>query len=110
TGATTGGPVTKPQALAFARAVNLTAADVPGFSGSAKHEGETAGERRLEREMLRCAGPVGANKGFTEKGLAELSSKDFELKRGILDLGVSSEVGVAPTSALAARELGAIRS
>jgi hypothetical protein len=109
TGVTASGPVTKPQALAFARAVNLTAADVPGFSGSAKHERETTGEKRLEREVLRCAGPARAA-GFAKKGLAELSSKDFELKHGILELGVSSGVGVAETSALAARELAAIGS
>jgi hypothetical protein len=96
---------TRQRALAFARAVNLTASDVPGFSVSAKHERDTAEEKQLEHRMLRCAG------NFTGgKGLAEVSSKDYALKRGILDLGVSSEVGVAQTPALAARELQAIRS
>jgi hypothetical protein len=102
---TTSGSLTKQQALAFAHAVNLTSADVPGFSVSSTHEGETPREKRLEREMLRCAGTKGSG-----KGLAEVSSKDFEIKHGILDLGVSSEVGVARTSALAARQLAAIRS
>jgi hypothetical protein len=97
--------LTKQRALAFARAVNLTSADVPGFSVSSKHERNTVQEKRLEHEMLRCAGTLGSG-----KGLAEVSSQDYELKRGILDLGVSSEVGVARTPALAARELAAIRS
>jgi hypothetical protein len=105
TSTTTSGSLTKQQALAFAHAVNLTSADVPGFGVSSRHGGETPAEKRLEREMLRCAGTQGSG-----KGLAEVSSKDFEIKRGILDLGVSSEVGVAQTAALAARELAAIRS
>jgi hypothetical protein len=91
--------------LAFAHAVNLTATDVPGFSASSKHERDTAEEKQLEHQMLRCAGNLTAG-----KGLAEASSPDYVLKRGILDLGVSSEVGVAPTPALATRELAAIRS
>jgi hypothetical protein len=98
-------PATRQRALAFARAVNLTASDVPGFSVSSEHNRDTAAEKQLERQMLRCAGNLSAG-----KGLAEVSSQDYALKRGILDLGVSSEVGVAQTPALAARELAAIRS
>lgn len=97
--------LTRQRALAFARAVNLTSADVPGFSVSSTHERGTAQERRLERQMLRCAGTPGSG-----KGLAEVSSEDYALKRGIIDFGVSSEVGVAETPTLAARELAAIRS
>jgi hypothetical protein len=97
--------VTRQRAVAFAQAVNLTAADVPGFSVSSQHERGTAEEKQLEHRMLRCAGNL--NPG---KALAEVSSRDYALKRGILDLGVSSEVGVAPTPALATRELAAIRS
>ncbi|MFI4985710.1 MAG: hypothetical protein ACHQAV_06985 [Solirubrobacterales bacterium] len=96
---------TRQRALTFARAVNLTATDVPGFSVSSQHERGTAEERQLEHQMLRCAGNLSAG-----KGLAEVSSQDYALKRGILDLGVSSEVGVAQTSALATRELATIRS
>jgi hypothetical protein len=39
------GPLTKKQAIAFARAVNLTAADVPGFAAT-RREHETGAERR----------------------------------------------------------------
>jgi hypothetical protein len=97
--------LTRPQALAFARAVNLTEADLPGFIPRSRHEHHTAGEARLEREMLRCAGPVGAG-----AGIAEVKSPSFELRRDVLDLSVSSEVGIARSAALAARELAAIRS
>ena len=97
--------LSKPRAIAFAHAVNLRAEDVPGFAVSSTHERKSATERRLEHEMLRCAGTVGSG-----RGIAEVSSGDFEYKHNVLDLGVSSEVSVAQTSALAARELVAIRS
>jgi len=99
-----GTPPTRAQAVAFARAVNLTAADVPGFTPSSRHEGETEPERRLQRSLRRCAGPV-----HFGGGLAQEQSASFELKRDVLDLGVNSEVAVARTSALAASELRAIR-
>jgi hypothetical protein len=97
--------LTKPRALAFARAVSLTAADVPGFTVSSTPEANSQREKRLERQMLDCAGAVGS-----EKALAEESSKDFELRRGILDLGVSSVVSVAQTADIAAKGLSAFRS
>jgi len=97
--------LTRSQALAAARAVNLTAADLPRFTASSQKQGETPKERRLERELVRCAGPLGSN-----AKLAEASSEDFELNRGILQLVVSSEVSVAATPALASQTLAAIRS
>jgi hypothetical protein len=94
------------RALAFASAVNLTAADVPGFTPSARHQqGNSASERRLEKQMLRCAGVVGSARGVAEQG-----SKSFQLKHAILDLSVSSEVSVQSSAAEASRSLAAIRS
>jgi hypothetical protein len=110
-GATTKRPPTHAQALAFAHAVNLTAADVPGFTPTPNHHGESASERRLEQELRSCAGAQGSGVLQSSRStLAEAGSPDFELKRGILDLTVSSEVGVARTSAEAAATLSAIRS
>jgi hypothetical protein len=103
TGTRTSTHPTRSRALAFAHAVNLTAADLPGFTASSKHERETAQEKQQEREMQRCVGSVGS-----ARGLAEASSKDFELKHDILDLSVSSEVSVARTPATATAELAAI--
>jgi hypothetical protein len=105
-----GRPLTKTQALAFARAVNLTAADVPGLKASSadEHQHETAAEKRLEHELQRCTG----GSSSSGKGLAGVSSKDFKVEHGILDLSVSSEVSVsrvAQTPALASKELSAIR-
>jgi hypothetical protein len=92
------------RALAFARAVNLTTADVPGFTPSAKHQHDSPREKALERQMLRCAGAAGPAKAIAEEG-----SKDFELKHAILDFSVSSEVSVQPDTARAGKGLSAIR-
>jgi hypothetical protein len=97
--------LTKTQALAFAHAVNLASADVPGFKASAEHRHETAIEKRRQRELLGCAGS-NVNAG---EGLAAVSSPVFKLERGILDLSVNSEVSVARTPALALEELSTIR-
>jgi hypothetical protein len=102
---------THAQALAFARGVNLTAADVPGFSPSHKQNSESAAERRLQQQLRSCGSAVGARALRRSRGtLAEASSPDFELHRGVLGLTVSSEVSVAHTSAEAAATLAAIRS
>jgi hypothetical protein len=93
------------RALAFANAVNLTAADVSPFTPSSQNESSSPSEQEAERQLRRCAGPVAS-----ARGLAEVSSKNFELKRDVLQLGVSSEVDVAPSSAQAAQNLAAIRS
>lgn len=100
--------LTKTQAIAFARAVNLTAADVPGFRVTSKRERETetAVEKRLERELVHCTG----ESLNSSDELADESSKDFKLEHDILHFSVSSEVSVARTPALAAKELTAIRS
>jgi hypothetical protein len=96
---------THESALAFARAVNLTSSDVPGFTSSEKHSSSSEREKRLERAMLRCSGVGGGTKGVLEE-----SSKDFQLKHQILDFSVSSEVSVQASSAQALHGLDAIRS
>lgn len=93
------------RATAFAHAVNLTAADVPGFTSSEKHSSSSRGEKQLEHQMLRCAG-VGAS----DKPVFEQSSHNFRLKHQIIDLSVSSEVAVESSAARAQKGLSAIRS
>jgi len=93
------------RALAFANAVNLTASDVPPFTPSSQNESSSPSEQQAERQLRRCAGPVAS-----ARGLAEVSSKNFQLKHDVLQLSVSSEVDVAPSSAQAAQNLAAIRS
>ena len=110
-GSGTGRPPSKPAALAFARAVNLTAADLPGFSASSQHEGTTGAEQRLERRMLACVGPGGSAGTVTgTHSVADLGSESFQFKHGIVDLGVSSEVSVNSTASRTISELAAIRS
>jgi hypothetical protein len=86
--------------------VNLTAADVPGFRVSSEENGhETPAEKQLKRRMLHCAGGVG-----DEHGVVELSSKSFERETNALKASVSSEVSIARSSAVAAKELAEIRT
>lgn len=98
---------TKAQAIAFAHAVNLRLPDVPGFKVASEHEHETAAEKRLEHEMLRCVGVGALGSGH---GLAEVSSPSFERETNAFDESVQSEVSVVRTSQQAARELAIIRS
>jgi hypothetical protein len=92
-------------ARAYARAVNLTPTDVPGFTPTVEHQKSSASQKRFERQMLSCAGLTGQTKGVYEE-----SSKSFELKHDVIDLSVSSEVSIAASAADAQRALGAIRS
>jgi hypothetical protein len=93
------------RARAFASAVNLRTADVPGFRASSKREHHAAGEQRLEQELLRCVGSAGAGRRLVESG-----SGTFERHASIASQSVSSEVNVAQTPALAAKELAAFHS
>jgi hypothetical protein len=107
---TLNGSLSAARALAFAHAVNLTAADVPGFSAAGPTRPKSRAEKRAEGELFRCAGARGASTGAHADDLARASSPSFELKRGIVDLSVSSEVGVSRSAALANAELAAIHS
>ena len=101
------GTVSEKQARAFARAVNLTLADVPGFRAAPgpEHEHETAAERRLEHEMLLCLGASTSGSALTEA-----SSKSFERESNLLAQSVKSEVTVARSSTVAAKGLASVKS
>jgi len=101
--------LTRAQALAFARAVNLTAADLPGFRHGPKHAQETQREKRLTEHLRRCAG-AGGSAANASGALAEQDSGSFRVQRDVLDFAVSSEVSVERRAELAARELAVIRS
>jgi hypothetical protein len=96
---------TTAQARAFAAAVNLKAGDLPGFRATAVPKHPDAVEKHLEPELARCVGSLGAH-----SGAVEASSKDYERGASIVTQSVSSQVTVARSAALAARELSAIRS
>ena len=101
---------TRAQALAFARAVNLTSADLPGFRHSPKHDSETQREKRFTERLRRCAGVSGSASAGGGGALAEQDSGSFRLQRDVIELSVSSEVSVERRADLAARELAVIRS
>lgn len=98
---------TKAQAIAFAHAVNLTAADVPGFTATSEHTHKhaTAAEKRLEHELLQCTGGTLPSHG----GLAEVSSPHFKIQRSVLSFDINSKVSVAQTPIQATKELKSIR-
>lgn len=92
------------KARAFAIAVNLRAGDLPGFHPSSEQQHRSAAEKRLEPELAKCVAGSGAKSEATEA-----SSRSYERGASIVTQSVSSQVTVARTSALAARELAAIR-
>jgi len=98
------GPKARVQARAFASAVNLKASDLPGFHVSSEHQHPGAAEKRAEPELLQCVGAAGAKKTAVEVG-----SKNFERGASVITQSVSSQVTVARTAALAAKELASIR-
>jgi hypothetical protein len=89
--------------------VNLTAADVPGFSAAARH-GSARSQPHAERELFSCAGARGAGSGGHADDLASASSPSFEFKHSIIDLAVNSEVSVARSRSLALAEVAALHS
>jgi len=102
-----GGGVSRSQADAFARAVNLTIADVPGFLVK-PHEAraKSAAEQALQARLRRCVGSVPGLGG----GEAERSSPEFARSGSALQQTVSSSVSFAPSAAAAKRELALLRS
>jgi hypothetical protein len=101
--------LTRASALAFAHAVNLTAADVPGFSTSGGRRGALP-QKRAEGELFSCAGAQRSSAGPRTSNLANASSPSFQFRHGIVNLGVSSEVGVSHSASLALAELAALHS
>jgi hypothetical protein len=99
------GALDRARALSFARAVNLVALDVPGFSASRAHTSRSRADRLAEAHLLRCAGTPRSH-----ADVAEASSSTFQLKRNVVELSVSSEVSVARSPSLAVAELAAIHS
>jgi len=94
------------KAKAYAQAVNLHAADVPGFTASREraHQ-ESPSERRATRELHECAGSQAQGEGLFEAG-----SGEFSRKASIIRQGVSSQVAVASSASAAAETLAGLRS
>jgi hypothetical protein len=93
------------RATAYALAVNLHHADLPGFRIAAPDKRETPREAAQERRLFHCVGG-----GRSAPALAEASTREYERTIGIVRIGVSSGVNVAHTAAAATRELQELRS
>jgi hypothetical protein len=93
--------MTKTDAVAIARAINLTPGDMPGFSASPPTP--NTGDGRFGARFDRCAGTVP-----TSKATADVSSEGFERATQAGYDAVSSEVSVMPASALARKDLKAV--
>ena len=88
-------PISGAQAVAYAHAVNLRPADLPGMSVLSP-EGATPVSGPLEGEAARCAGAVNPHLMVAKIRSANFSGRAHEL--------IQSTVVVWPNSALAARE------
>jgi hypothetical protein len=93
----------KSRAMAVASAVNLRAADLPGYSATPTTSSSQINQ--LSARFAACAGesPAGA-------ALADVSSDQFALGSGLRTVQFSSEVRVLPSQSSVARDLAAIRS
>jgi hypothetical protein len=96
------------QAVAFAKAVNLRADDVPYFEErpvEPESEEDEERERRLKRDFGRCLGGIDLSAHMVyEESPAFLNSAGAEY------LSVQSSVEVAPDAALARRRIDAYRT
>ena len=103
-GSSPGAGPTRAEALAYAHAVNITAADVPGLHASTKPAHRSSSGKTIERELARCVGVTGGQQ------IAEAGSPNFERSAGITQFDVSSNVSVSQSAAIAAAELAKLRS
>ena len=96
--------ITKAQAIAYARAVNLRAADVPEMSsGLGEREiMQTDSEKRSSVELARCYGGVDR-----ARRIAWIRSPEFDAGRARQSQFLESRVEVWPTPGLAARNIAA---
>jgi hypothetical protein len=102
-----GHPLSQASASAFASAVNLRPADVPGFAPSSEPGGGgVAPNKPLEQRLARCAGALGGDHG----GPQERSSPEFARARNALGERVSSSVSFLRSEAKVPAELSALRS
>ncbi len=107
-GAAGAGAATAPsraRAVAVADAVNLTGADLPGFTGTPSHP--SAAQKQFGAGVARCAGGTGRG-----AALADVDSADFARPSpgGIAEEDASSNVTVVRSPSLSAQDLRAVRS
>jgi hypothetical protein len=90
------GSITEAQATAYARAVNLRAGDIPGFTSNG-NEIEAPKPGRLALEETRCSGVISPT-----RRIARVESTEFSARRASYSEIIKSAVEVWPTPALVA--------
>jgi hypothetical protein len=102
--ARTSGPVSVAAAVAFARAVNLTASDVPGADARKRerHSGPRARQRE-KRALAKCLGIQPVHE------IVDVKSPQLDRGTGIEGESFTSSVTVVERTAEAAREIEAVR-
>jgi hypothetical protein len=93
---------TKAAARVFAEKVNLTAADVPGFTG--KTSKTTASDERQSEMLAKCSGGIDPR-----RDVVDVPSLDFSLA-GTGEEEVSSDVSVLPSAQLVRADLQSVKS
>jgi hypothetical protein len=96
--------VTRSQSIAYARQVNLTAADVPGAVVSSS-ERETGAPSQESVEFARCAGAANP-----ARRVADIKSATFKTGKRTEVTQLKSSVETMPNAALAAQDYDAARS
>lgn len=98
-----GAEVSKAQATAYARTVNLGAMDVPGAVVRSQEQESGAPSQESVR-FARCAGAVNPN-----RRIVDVKSPTF-IERGAEPTQLKSSVEVMPSTTLAARNYAAVRT
>lgn len=97
------GSLTVAQAQVVAKAVNLTAADVPGFTGTP--HASTSQDKQTSDQLARCAGATPPS-----QALLDAYSDDFNKGQGLQTESVSSDVTAWQSPATVQGDLAAIKS
>jgi hypothetical protein len=97
--------ITKTEAVAYARAVNLAAGDVPGWKDLGLAPEPEPATNTSDPQFARCTG------GKPIRYVAQVESPQFVLGTfGVRAELVASKITVAPTSSLAARGMAVLRT
>jgi hypothetical protein len=97
-------PPSHGQAVAWARAINLTATDLAGYQSSAPDQ-QTAADRQGDDSLARCDGGVP-----TSQQVAVVNSRNFTQAIAGADREVNSAVTVLKSAALVQKQLHALGS
>ncbi len=96
-------PLTKAQATTLAGQINLTAADLPGYTSSANPI--TASDQQNSAQLATCAGGTSPS-----QEIVDINSPQFSAGSGLTQKQASSNVTVQPSSADVQQNLKALTS